>query len=283
MLEIAGIQRVPENTRCAHLMGRAGPDRPSPTAPRAIAPGEVHLWYVRLAALDDPGLLARYLALLQPEERDRHGKFTIERLRHEHLVARALVRTALSSYLPVSPAEWRFRSGPHGRPELDPPRPLRFNLSHSGDLVVCVVADGADVGVDVEPYGRAGKILGLSGRVLSDGERAALSALGPEQARGRALTLWTLKESYVKALGIGISVPLRRLSFSVGDGPIGLGSELDPAEGSRWCFEVLDLVSHRVAVALAQARDVLPKVRIWESVPLVRSVPVNAAAASLPL
>jgi len=242
----------------------------------------VHLWYAMPAAASDPGLLARYLALLQPEERDRHGKFTVERLRHEHLVARALVRTVLSSYLPGAPAAWRFRPGPHGRPELDPPQPLRFNLSHSGDLAICAVSGGAEVGVDVEPYARAEKILGLAGRVLSDRERTALPALGPEQALGRALTLWTLKEAYVKALGIGISVPLRSLSFSVGDGPIGLESELAPDEGSRWCFEVVDLLSHRVAVALAQPRGVLPKVRIWESAPLLRSVPASPAAARLP-
>jgi 4'-phosphopantetheinyl transferase len=182
----------------------------------AIAAGEAHLWYVFQDHIDDADLLARYHALLNPEERERQRRFVVERVRHEYLVTRALCRTTLSHYAAVDPTAWQFSRNRRGRPEISGPRgvaPLRFNLSNTAGLIACLVTLGVDVGVDVEDTQRRGETVRIANRFFSASEVAALDALPPERQRRRFFEYWTLKESYIKARGMGLAIPLNQFSF----------------------------------------------------------------------
>ena len=113
--------------------------------------------HVDLVHPDDPAAWSQheaYRALLSPEEHERMARLVFERDRRRFLLTRALVRTMLSRYAGVAPAEWAFIANVHGRPEiLDRPRgvpDLRFNLSHTEGLIACAVTIGREVGVDVE-------------------------------------------------------------------------------------------------------------------------------------
>jgi len=228
--------------------------------------GDVHLWLARPDGIADPGLLTAYRDLLSPAERERLDAIRLGPRRREQLLTRALVRTVLSRYGAARPSEWRFAPGPHGRPELDPPAAIRFNLSNSPGLVGCAVARGA-VGLDLEPAARAGRILRLAARVFSLGERRALGALPEGERADRALSLWTLKEAYLKARGLGISVPLGEITFSL-DAPAGIGLSLGPGLGDdprRWHFSLLDHAGHRLALCA----DLPPRLAAWETTPLL--------------
>ena len=119
-----------------------------------LCPSTDHLWYTQSDDLTAPAALDAYFGLLSPDERTRHARFLNERARHEYLLTRALCRTVLSRYAAVAPTDWRFRTNQWGRPEVDRPSPayadLRFNLSNTRGLVVCAVAQGGEIGVDVE-------------------------------------------------------------------------------------------------------------------------------------
>jgi 4'-phosphopantetheinyl transferase len=61
------------------------------------------------------------------------------------------LREILARYLDEDPAGIELRRGAHGKPELaDPSSPLRFNLSHSGDLALVAITQGREVGVDIQ-------------------------------------------------------------------------------------------------------------------------------------
>ena len=202
-------------------------------------------------------------ALLSEDEQARWKRFRFARHAREFLATRALVRTALSHYHPIAPEAWRFQVNAHGKPAVEPACGLRFNLSNSPGLVVCLISQGAEVGVDVEPCERAEKIAALAPDVFSPRELAQLEALhGPERA-DRALSLWTLKEAYIKARGLGLSLPLDRFSFLFGGAE---GIHLDPDLGDqagRWRFCLLDHANHRIALMAAQ--PAAPVLQIWES------------------
>ena len=232
--------------------------------------GELHLHLVPDDALDDPALLDRWRALLTEEEIAHVERFTFPEGRRQSLAARALVRTALSRYAPVEPAAWRFRTNRWGRPEIDVPPPgippLRFNLSHTRGLVVCLVALGGEVGVDVERADRGRDLLPVAERFFSPTEVAALRALPPAAQRGRFLEYWTLKEAYIKARGMGLALPLSkfslllappekpRIAFSPGFGD-------DPA---RWRFEQLRPTEHHLVSVAAEAAIAGPVVTLHE-------------------
>ena len=87
---------------------------------------EVHVWYVLSDRLTDPALLARHATLLTPEEAARGQRFMLAKDRHQHRIARALVRTTLSRYADVRPEAWSFTTNRYGRPEIAAPNVLSF-------------------------------------------------------------------------------------------------------------------------------------------------------------
>jgi 4'-phosphopantetheinyl transferase len=170
-------------------------------------------------------------ALLDDGERARMGRFVFEKDRRLYLAAHALVRRTLSRHADVDPAAWRFATEEGGKPVIAGPSgapPLRFNLSHCRGLVACAVARDREVGVDVEP--RADVPEGLVDRICTPAEAAALRALPPSAQPDRFFTLWTLKEAYVKARGLGFALPVEQVGFGFGDGDT-LRFEPDPALG----------------------------------------------------
>jgi 4'-phosphopantetheinyl transferase len=231
-----------------------------------------HLWCAYPDDLLAAELAQRCEALLNEAELLRIKAFRFDRLKREYLTTRTLVRTALSHSRSTAPEAWRFQANAYGKPALDPDCGRRFNLSNSQRLVVCLVGEAAEVGVDVEPFSRAKQILEVAPRVFSPRELAQLDALNGPEKLDRAVSLWTLKESYIKARGMGLSLPLEQISFLFGENA-GIRLELDPALGDpadRWRFCLLDHADHRVALMVECASE--PALQTWEVRPLL-SVP----------
>jgi 4'-phosphopantetheinyl transferase len=194
------------------------------SAPREALPAaECHVWIARVdQALADPAAVARYRAWLAPDERERIDRHRHERDRLEHLATRALARAVLSRYTGAAePAGWVLAAGSHGKPEVVRPRltaPLAFNMANSDGVAACAVTLARQVGVDVERAEHGDNPMEVAEACFSPVELAGLRALPAEQRRGRFLTLWTLKEAYIKARGLGLSLPLDAITFDVGDG-----------------------------------------------------------------
>ena len=152
---------------------------------------------------------------MTPEERDAESRFHFPKHRHIHRVTRALARTVLSGYLGVAPADLRFEPGPWGRPELVAPvkSTLSWNLAHTDGLVVLLVADGCTVGVDVEDAVQRRAPLDVAEHQFAPAEVAELRSLPPTQQPFRFFEYWTLKESYIKARGMGLAIPLADFAF----------------------------------------------------------------------
>jgi 4'-phosphopantetheinyl transferase len=227
----------------------------------------LYLWYAYPEDLLNESAAEACAELLSEDERARWQTFRFEKDRREYLTSRALVRFALSQYRLLAPEAWRFQVNAYGKPSPDPECGLRFNVSNSPGLVVCLVAQGAEVGVDLESYERAGEIAELSERVFSPLELAQLEELHGSEKTNRALCLWTLKEAYLKAQGMGLSLPLNKLSFLFG-GPAGIRLELDSClddEAERWRFCLLDHAGHRIAIFVERA--VASELQIFETRP----------------
>ncbi|MEZ4362899.1 MAG: 4'-phosphopantetheinyl transferase superfamily protein [Kofleriaceae bacterium] len=199
--------------------------------------------------------LARAEPWMTPEERARQRAFVFERHRREYLVTRGLVRAVLSRGGARAPADWTFRRNDYGRPELDPPCGLAFNLSNHPTLVACAVRRGPlDLGCDVEPLARGPEVLTVADSVFAPAELAELRALPATAQPDRALALWTLKEAYIKARGMGLSLPLQDFAFSFVAGatarPSGIAFAPSLADDPRrWRFVCVDALGHRLALA----------------------------------
>ena len=217
-----------------------------------LAEGSVALWFARPAQLDDPAIADHYTSLMSDEERERGARLLVDGARQLHLLARALQRVVLASYLPgVAPRELRFVRGGGGRPSLAPPFDaggLDFNLAHTRGLVVLAVARGLRFGIDVE---RCDKNVPLAAarRYFSHPEVAALESLPAAAQPWRFLRLWTLKEAYLKAIGTGISGGLGSVTFHIDSRGINFECTAD-RDASRWWFGQFSAgAEHLLAVA----------------------------------
>ncbi|MEE2637472.1 MAG: 4'-phosphopantetheinyl transferase superfamily protein [Acidobacteriota bacterium] len=217
--------------------------------------GQAHLWWARPDAFRDPEQLAHLRALLSDEERSKTDRYRFERDRHACLVTRALVRVTLSRYHDVIPARWQFRTNTHGRPEVAwPVTSLRFNVSHTDGLIVCLVSRGREVGVDTEHLNRVQHWLDLADRFFSPEEGVALRQVTTKDRPTKFLEYWTLKESYIKARGMGLELPLSGFVFDLSrhtdDIKVRFTSAIND-DAARWQFTVGRLgKGHLVATAL---------------------------------
>ncbi|MFV8818786.1 4'-phosphopantetheinyl transferase family protein [Haliea sp. E17] len=250
-----------------------------------ILPGEIHLWTTSPDDIASPDLLARYAALLSAEESHRQQRLKFERDRHAALVTRAFVRDLLSAYAPIPPEAWQFLAGANGKPEIiDPPLPLRFNLSHTRGMIICAVTLVDDIGCDVENIGRRNDLEAIARSHFSAAEQEEMFALPQDLQRSRFFDYWTLKESWIKACGEGIfRVPLADFSFGIrGDATemirdeIGLefapGIEETPDSWRSWLFYPRS--EHRIAVTVKQLVSPGPnapqgrRFRFFDTIPL---------------
>jgi 4'-phosphopantetheinyl transferase len=181
-----------------------------------IKKNEIHLWQVNPDNITEPELLNQYKTLLSADETIKQQRYKFSHDRHDALITRAFVRDLLSYYADIAPNDWRFDKGEKDKPEIvNPPLPLRFNISHTKGLIICAVTLEDDIGCDVENTTRSNDVLAIANRYFSAIETKELFSLTKEQQQHRFFDYWTLKESYIKAWGLGLAIPLKDFSFNI--------------------------------------------------------------------
>jgi len=177
----------------------------------------VHLW---LVDLDPPAdRLARLTEHLDPEEKLRAERFIPPQVRRRFICARGSLREILARWVDLLPARLRFAYTDRGKPSLDPPGDLRFNLSHSHERALVGLTWGREVGVDLEALRQGQDLRGLARRFFSEPERQALGRVPDPDFRREFLRIWTRKEAWLKARGTGLALPLEDFAVPVGDLP----------------------------------------------------------------
>ena len=218
------------------------------------------LWWVRPESFQASRAA---LALLNEEERQQQQRFIPPAKRQEYLVTRILVRSVLGEMLGMAPAALEFVRNEWGRPALAPGSmrsTIHFNVSHTEGLIVCLVSAEHQVGVDTERLSRAPTLLALAPRVFAPDELSELNALPDDEQAPRAVHLWTLKESYIKARGMGLAIPLDGFAFRFAQGGcirLEIAPELND-DGANWVFETRQLGSHIISTALALSTQQKP-------------------------
>jgi 4'-phosphopantetheinyl transferase len=249
--------------------------------PLLLEAGQIDVWLTDLSVVRHEQL-SDYLRLLSEPELARWQRFRAPDAQLQYLVSRALVRTTLSRYADVAEHEWQFEANRYGRPHVSQPphqRAIRFNLSNTTGLVVLAVARDCDVGIDVENISRNLDIEALAPTVFAAAEVADVRRCHFKERRDRFFAYWTLKEAYIKARGMGLSLPLDAFWFDLG-GPLPLLriTERCPDDPGRWRFlQYVPMAEHRMALAIAAPRGMEPSVRLRWIIPVSTRVPSTRA------
>jgi 4'-phosphopantetheinyl transferase len=226
-----------------------------------LAENEVHLWFAYPDEWRETALTAAARTILDAGEIARSERFRFPEHRRLFLVSRLLLREALSRYAESPPGAWRFIANEHGKPRIAPdagPSAPAFNLAHTAGVAVVALTRGRDVGVDVENGNRRVHARRLIERFFSPEEVAELGNLSSADLQERFFLSWTLKEAYIKALGLGLAQPLDSFAFHLkGERPrridFSAGLPHDPHDLQDWRFAVVAPRPHFVAALCAAA------------------------------
>lgn len=230
----------------------------NPKTAATSTPAAVDLWLFDPSQASTPEQAAPWAGYLDADERARCRELRTATARARFVLGHGLVRTALSEFSGVAPGDWRFVRSDKGRPEISAPMdvsPLAFSLSYTDRLIVCAVTRVGPIGVDVEHVSEEFPYTDIESRVLSPGERDSMNRLPAAERRDRFYALWTLKEAYLKALGVGFELEPGTLEFGLdtaGNIDANLGGD------TPWQFELLEPAPrYRAAIACGPGRPFL--------------------------
>lgn len=189
---------------------------PLSSTPLSRTAATVRIWHATSSTVDAGPIEHCCEAWLDESERQRAAKFRQPTSRNQHVVGRGMARCLLGSEA-IPPQAIRFDVERYGKPFVIEPAEAKrpFNVAHTDGLVMCGIANEVDslLGVDVERLNRRTDPA-LADRYFSAPEVHYLNTQVCETSRRYAfLKIWTLKESFIKAIGTGLQTPLADFAF----------------------------------------------------------------------
>ena len=208
----------------------------------------VDVYTLGLAA--DPAQLDHWYEILSPEELDRARRFRFAEHRRQSIACRGLIREILGSYLDQEPASICFSYNRYGKPYVES-SDVFFNVSHSGAWAMLSISIGVETGIDIEHVDPRFAHEQVPERFFSPAEVAKLRALPSSQQTAAFFRCWTRKEAYIKARGMGLSLPLDSFDVTLGPG--------DPAAFLRgagdWSIQDLPAPAGYAAAIVAEGGE----------------------------
>ena len=162
---------------------------------------EVHIWSVRLS--ENETYTPYFTTLLSQDERKKINSFKFARDRKRYVIARGILRTLLAEYLGESPQVIEILYGLCGKPCLAEQKRLFFNLSHAENYVLYAIAEGYEVGIDLECIDAKLELEEMSRIIFSKVEFDCWDALSDKEKIMVFFKHWVEKEAFLKAKGTG--------------------------------------------------------------------------------
>ena len=231
--------------------------RPDPFSSLPVRKNEVHVWLVRTN--DKSSSPDDFKDLLSRVEQDRALRFKFETDQRRYITSHAAVRSILSNYVNGPARALQFAEGPYGKPKLAPSHAterIEFNLSHSHELALIAVAQGREIGVDVEWIREAFAFDEVAQRFFTTREVAALHALPFHLQLDAFYKCWTSKEAFLKAKGTGLTGQLDEVEIVLADHAVRV-------KGTIPNFSLVELTVNRDYEAALVAKGAEPQLSYY--------------------
>ncbi len=183
------------------------------------APAFTHCWKADLSAGG-----AVDLSVLSPTEHARRARFHYDAHRQTYGRAHVFLRQILARYTGIRPEKLLFGTELREKPTLLAPEPLHFNLSYRADCALLALSNRYPVGTDVEPLRPVIDAEALIDQLFSAAEKTALRHSPTVDWTRLFYGIWTRKEAYAKAQGMGLALPFAEFSVLI-----------NRADTAEWC------------------------------------------------
>jgi 4'-phosphopantetheinyl transferase len=222
----------------------------------------VHVYRV---ALDLPdGDIQEMVQLLSDDEIARANRFVFPSYRAHYIAGRAQLRLILSRYLMQSPVDLAFEYNEFGKPFLESSDNIQFNISHSHELGLIAVTKQKLIGIDIERIRPDIDYTQIAQQFFSPGEVRQLMELAEEMQIEAFYACWTRKEAFIKAWGMGLTIPLDQfeVSFTPNLPARLIHSGTDLIEKKDWSLHELKPGTRYIAALAIQDQD--PEIQCWQ-------------------
>lgn len=189
--------------------------------------------------------------LLSADELARAARFRFERDRWRYVRGRATLRRLLGDWVGEDPGALRFSYNGQGKPAL--PGGPEFNLAHCEGEAVLALSTLGRVGIDIERSRDGFASEAIAEHFFAPGEVRRLRALPAQERQDAFFRCWTRKEAFLKAIGGGLSVPLRdfEVAFEPGAGPAVLSCAIPGEDASAWGLHDISAQLHDISAQSA--------------------------------
>lgn len=222
---------------------------------------QINLWY---ACIDSFTKDVFHLSeLLNEEELRKANCIKSIKDRNNCIITLVLLKKLLGYYLDKLPSEIILSYTKYNKPYLKH-CDLKFNLSHSGNLLLIGVALNYDIGVDVEKTEYFPEMDGVAKNFFSNYEYQSFIRLNEDQKIEGFFNCWTRKEAFIKAIGSGLSYSLKEFDVTLipEEEARLIKVKNDETEGESWSLFSFDIMSNykaAVAVRLKECRMLIKK------------------------
>ncbi|OLE96495.1 MAG: hypothetical protein AUG75_19815 [Cyanobacteria bacterium 13_1_20CM_4_61_6] len=226
----------------------------TPDAFPSLGRNNVHIWRIALGN-NTAEKNSRLTAVLSADERARAARYHFDEHRDSFIESRAALRSIIATYADLAAADVEFNYGPHGKPHLAPAlneAQLQFSFSRREGLAVVALARDRDVGIDVEFIRDDFPTREVAKEIFSEREFEEFLLLPAVQRVEGFYNCWTRKEAYIKAIGEGLSFPLKDFDVSLTPMQPARLLKVRTRKVGSWMLHDLKVENHYVAaVAVA--------------------------------
>ena len=243
----------------------------------ALNKNDVNVFLLKDGGARDLALEAFYYDSITVEEKRKYHKFHFDKDKRLYLLSHAMLRLLLSHYIGCSSHDISFAYNAYGKPYLLDYPEISFNLSHSRQAIALVLNQGNNLylGIDVESHQRQGKVIDLALNFFSPKECKLLTKYPIDIQDKIFFKFWTLKESYIKAIGKGLSIDLNSFAFSSLEKNIDIIHCDSEEEKKYWQFYQSEIYQdYFLALAIRSSQDMVNKLNIqtFEYLPTVNCI-----------
>lgn len=216
-------------------------------------PASVHVYKTRLD--DWQGYAAELRSCLSDRERARVERLKVSEAAERYVISRGLLRQLLAIYTGRKASDIHFRLGKLGKPYLDTNKDntgLCFNNSDCGSHALYAFSVGRELGIDLERLPREVRAERIASRRFTAAEARTIEQCATMERTRVFLGMWTRKEAWGKALGVGIRYPMD--SIDLGSQPHLDELELE-REGRRWKLVQFAPDEQAIGCVIAEGTD----------------------------
>jgi len=177
----------------------------------------ITIYYTTISEENHDRILNKYLPLFTSEYRESVGRYRRWQDAQLTLLGRLLLINGLEQ-MNYKFDESDIKYTTYNKPYLESNKAY-FNISHSGEIVVCAITELGDIGIDIEKIGSI-DISDFQSQ-MTDNEWNEI--IGAEDSHNSFYRYWSEKEAVIKAHGQGLGIPLK--SFEVKNNTTTIGSE----------------------------------------------------------